>query len=486
MKIRCVTTFLGLLFAVIIGFSHLSFAENRVSKDKEPEQDENMPLADTEVLDLKTAQEISLRNNPSLAAALARVRQARARIEQAQSAYWPLVDASVSGSRIKLSENEEERSFFTGAFPGFSGDAFSTESPQDYYSTSLTASWVVFDGFERKFATAAAKYGYKESRAARQDARRLLLAAVANAYYNALLARENIRIAEADENFNLKQLKDAQARRRVGTGTLSDVLNFQVQINAARSNKIAFQRSYHVALYGLAALMGIPDSTLPGDWKLTTLESEAPEEFGQPSPEQLIDYAEANRPDVLQTVFATKRAEKAVGVERAPYYPEIRLIASLDGERVNSARFSEDDFGNTITLNLTYNLFAGGFYRASLAEAKYRQTEAEKVLEDTLIFAREEVHEAFTRLASAQEQLLLQRNNAKLVRRNRELVEKEYSAGETSLVRLNEAQRDLIQAESRLVLALASLRQARQELLAATGQILIPFEKTPMTDDPDA
>ena len=79
-------------------------------------------------------------------------------------------------------------------------------------------------------------------------------------------------------------------------------------------------------------------------------------------------------------------------------------------------------------------------------------------------------------LATARNQLVLQRENAELVRRNRDLVEKEYAAGQTSLVRLNEAQRDLIQAQGRLALARVSLRQAWQGFGAATGKILAPFD----------
>jgi hypothetical protein len=43
-------------------------------------------------------------------------------------------------------------------------------------------------------------------------------------------------------------------------------------------------------------------------------------------------------------------------------------------------------------------------------------------------------------------------------------------------VRLNEAQRDLITAQSRLASALVSLRQGWQNLEAITSEILVPFE----------
>ena len=79
------------------------------------------------------------------------------------------------------------------------------------------------------------------------------------------------------------------------------------------------------------------------------------------------------------------------------------------------------------------------------------------------------------KLSSAQKELALQRSNAELVHQNRDLVEKEYAAGMGSLVRLNEAQRDLTNAQSRLALALVSLRQAWYNLKADTGRIQFSF-----------
>jgi hypothetical protein len=62
-----------------------------------------------------------------------------------------------------------------------------------------------------------------------------------------------------------------------------------------------------------------------------------------------------------------------------------------------------------------------------------------------------------------------------LVQRTRDLVEKEYNAGQGSLVRLNEAQRDLTTAQSNLALALVGLRQAWVELETRTGNILATY-----------
>ena len=51
-------------------------------------------------------------------------------------------------------------------------------------------------------------------------------------------------------------------------------------------------------------------------------------------------------------------------------------------------------------------------------------------------------------------------------------MEEEYEAGQASLVRLNEAQRDYVAARSRLARGLVSLKQAWEELRAGTGENL--------------
>ena len=50
-------------------------------------------------LDLETAVKIALMDNPGLQASAARVRQAKAQVDQARAAYWPRLDANAAGTR---------------------------------------------------------------------------------------------------------------------------------------------------------------------------------------------------------------------------------------------------------------------------------------------------------------------------------------------------------------------------------------------------
>ena len=86
-----------------------------------------------------------------------------------------------------------------------------------------------------------------------------------------------------------------------------------------------------------------------------------------------------------------------------------------------------------------------------------------------------EVRQAITRLEQARAQLVLQRASVKLVSQTRDLVEEGYKAGQESLARFNEVQRDLVRTQSRLALSLVGLYTNRQSLKTATGESLLPF-----------
>ena len=415
------------------------------------------------ILDLKTAQRIAIRGNPSLDAARERVIQAKKQLVQARSAYFPSVTASGSGIRSILSDNDYANGIILNP---------NLDDTTDIYSTGISASWTLFNGFQREFNHLSARYGRKSSVESKNNVLRLLLYQVAASYYNAQLARENINIAIANEEFNHRQLVEAEARYRVGTGSLSDVLNFKVRINSAKSQSIAAKQGYEVALYGLASLMGIPDAKLPAHIELNKLEDETGDELVIPDSSGAVQYALEHRPDLIQSNYLFKQAKAGVGSAWSGYYPTVSITGSLDADRTNDREFEREDFGKTLLLNVSFNLFNGWQTTARVGEARSRLRESKRNIEDTQITVISDVESAVTKLKAAQEQLALQRTNTKLVRETRDLVEKEYTAGQGSLVRLNEAQRDLVTAESNLVLSLVSMRQAWEGLKSSTGEIL--------------
>ncbi|SMC25014.1 type I secretion outer membrane protein, TolC family [Desulfacinum hydrothermale DSM 13146] len=438
-----------------------------------PAAERTRPRRVPHVLDLETAQRIALEQNPSLAAAAERVEQARQRIRQAWAGYSPLLEASIGATHTEYPENGGTLGAFSGTGAGTSSlSSISGLDDEDTYSASLSATWTLFDGFRREFALAAARFDKRRSEAAFQEAQRLLLAAVSSSFHSAQLTLENVAIAQADEAFNQRQLDEARAREAAGAGSLSDVLNFQVQVNLARARKIEAQRDFRVALSGLAALLGLPDGALGSEVRLAPLEEAPADRLKPPKAQDQVAYALEHRPDVKAARMARLGARAGVGVARARFFPSLSVFGNLEGTRYGNARLEEDDFSASVGVRVSVPLFSGGADLAGYREARHAEVEAHHVLENTMTEAASQVQSAVARVLAAQKQLRLQRQNARLVLQTRDLVEKEYAEGQASLVRLTQAQRDLVQAQSQLAQARHNLEDAWVQLHAATGRIL--------------
>lgn len=429
-------------------------------------------LAKLKTLDLQTAQSIALADNPDMAAAQARIEQARARVRQATAAWLPSVDVSGAGARQRLSDATYQYNNALAKALGSSADQTDTN-----YSANLQGTWVLFDGFYRTFKERQAVYDEKSVVAARVNSQRLLVNSVAEAFLNAQLAQTYIDIARADESFYTRQLEDAQNRYNVGAGPWGDVLNIKVQVNSAKTTLIRSQREYEAAGYGLAALMGLPEAAFPAGLRLASLDKTADVSTAlKEKPETLIQEALKTRPDIQRLEMIVQQAEAAGGMAKATFYPKVQASGTLEGAKTGDMGLSGEDFGNTVGVSMRWNLYAGGADQARLIETEQAKREAVYTLANLRNSVAAEIRQDIAMLAAAEEQVRLQRDTVQLVQENRDLAKNEYEAGESSLVRLNEAQRDLTTTHGRLAQALVSSQLQRQRLLAAAGRNLASFD----------
>ncbi|WP_417911074.1 TolC family protein [Candidatus Electronema sp. PJ] len=403
-------------------------------------------------LDLETAQRLALKGNPGIGAAQARIEQAKAKIKQIMATQQPSVDAlanfGVSG------DNEGEL----------------TENS----ALGLQGAWLLFDGYARQFQQDQAEYGEKSSAEAKRNSQRLLVAAVADAFFNAQLAKASIDIAAGDQEFYDQQLKDAQHRFEAGTGSWGDVLNIKVQVNSAKNSAIVAQRQHEAVRYGLAALLGLENSALP---ELAELEKDfvPSDENAASDTEALIKAALKNRPDAKRLALQMKVAEAGIQVAEAQNSPKARLTGQAGLANQKKLFPESDDIGASLALNLSWNLYSGGAIEAAATEARQMKREAAYGYADLRNSIAAEIRQDAALLAAAARQVRLQQESVDLVKENRKLAESEYEAGAASLTRLNEAQRDLTATYGRLAQAIVGYHQAQHQLLAAAGKNLEPF-----------
>lgn len=421
-------------------------------------QEVSLDLSTLESLDLKTARTIALKGNPSLQATRLRIEKTMAIVKQREATFFPMVDAATSLSRI----DNATRS--------------GTPDQMAAWQSSLTASLTLFDGWKRTNALAYASSEASISRKAEQEARRQLMLHVGTSYFAVQTAIENATIARSDRDYNARLLKEAKARYDAGAGSLSDLLNFKIAISNARSTLDLAQLNVTTARSALAVLMGIEEAQLPRDLRLTPMERLTDTRRILPSFQDLMDQAIAQRPDFAQASLKISQADNTIAMARAGYYPTIRLKGSITGERNSNPAYGGDDVSNSIGIDVTFNLFSGGKTRFEVAEAKAAKRQAQYTLKETRITIAREVTQTVAAVVSARNQMLLQAQTVDFTRQSRNLIEQEYRAGTSTIVKLNEAQNRLVKARSSLVSARVALFTAWETLDAVTGTNIRPME----------
>ncbi len=440
--------------------------ENDIYTARQKDASEEL-LAKISVLSLPDAQKVAVKNNPNYISVYHAVNAARMRYYQSLGAYFPTVTSNFNGG---LTNNQYTGQVNTNYA---TNNSFAT-------SSSLNANWLLFDGFIREMNVSIAKYQADNKKQLEENARRILLNSVASAYNDILLAIEQQRIARADMEFQLKNLKETQLKYQAGAVPLSDVLNFKILNNTATGSQIAAEYRYNIAVYSLSALMGIPTSKLPAYIKFPPINPDTDEHLT--SVDVYLDTALNNRPDLKSYRDLVKVAQYGVYRSYGSYSPTVSAYGTLD-YGTNLTRYSGGYNGNLNTASHTYYnnpgsqvgvqaellMFDGLKRENTVREMKAELSRAKFEAASSWISIIQEVRGAYDNYVQNIKQAKLYEKTLLLVNKQRDLVEEEYRAGNTELTRLNEAQRNVVEADTNLVQALVNVRKARAQLDASTN-----------------
>lgn len=408
-----------------------------------------------EALTLREAWRMALEANPSEEAAAARLEQAEARWRQTRAAYQPRLEATASGARVEHSDSARQRNPLLG------------ESDETYDAT-LRATYLLWDGGQRPNRTRAARAGVEASLASLEDTRQDLLAGVARAFTAAQLARENVRISTTDAEFQARQLEDIRRRVEAGAASRADLLNFDIRRLAAENAAVAAEASYAGAIAALTALLGREQDDPPPPPDAVDMDAPAPE---APNARDAWHEAADSLPSLQQAAQRVEAARAAIRAERATTRPTLAAFGEVGASRLDDPAFSGDDVGNVVGAQLSWDLWDGGLRRQRVAEAEATLREAEAGARAVRLEAQSRLTTTVADYEAAVIREGLARQSLALSLENRDLVETAFRAGQESLLRLNEAQRDYTTAEARAVQARLQREQAWIDLLRAMGRL---------------
>ncbi len=402
---------------------------------------------------LLEVKKMAVQNNPTMSEVKARIDSAAAEVARAKSAYWPSLDLNSGVMRNRDRATRPNKNY---------------DNNTDY-SLGLGLSWTVFDGFQRKFSRLVAEYGLDSAIEADFNAQRLLLQAAAAAFLSALRAQDGMAIAQEDADFNRILLEDAKKREEGGVATLSEVLNFELQVGNAEVDFITAEQEWKVAIIALGALLAVSRDAL---WESIEL---------QPPPElqdftftqsELLDYARQNRPDLKMAEYNIAMADAAIEAAKSSWYPRVDFFADYGFAREDSISFNKNyDREVYFGIAATWNIFNGFRTTALLDQARAERVVYIKIREEVLLRLEAQIRQHYLTLQSSKKQLALQENILSTAKRIRDLVHHEYLGGTATITRLNEVQSDVTISASARSKAYIQVFYNLEELLASTGKI---------------
>lgn len=422
-----------------------SLARAHAAEATWPNQDWWTSLGDPQ-LDALIAE--ALRDNPGLAVADARAREAQTAVVDANAARGPSVNAGAAISGARLPASVPIGGHFLKAEYGYASFNWGL----DLWG-GKKAAW--------EAAVGAARAADVESRAARIE----LSANVARAYARLGYAFSQKDVADAEYQRASEARKLTAQRVAAGIDSQLQLKQGDAEVAQAQRQQAVADRAVDAARSALSVLLGKgPDRGLSID-RPAVLQ---PAAVAVPAnlPADLIGH----RPDLVAARWRVEAAQKQIKAAKTEFLPNVSIgamagLLATGGHNLFElpARFYQ--FGPSLSLPI----FDGGRLRANLDRQDAAYDMAVAQYNQTLVGAVNEVADDLSALDSLRTQIDAQQHALDAARDAWKLAEQRYKAGVGSYLEALMVRQQLLQAEQGIAALKAQQVDTSVQLLAALG-----------------
>jgi len=358
---------------------------------------------------------------------------------------------------------------------------FAPSTPDQNWNAGLQIVQSIYQGGKLVAAVRAAKVTKQQALAQYQATLTDTLLAVRLAYYDILLAAQQITVNEASVNLLQKELDDQQRRYDAGTVPHFNVLRASVSVANARPPLIQARNNYRIAKNNLANLLGY---NLPRDiWENIPL--------------KLTDTLDAtpyqiNLPDALQQAL-TKRPELAA-LRNTEELQKLNITDASSGYKPNLSIFAgynwlNRQFGNPPTYatpgpneyldgwnagaQMSWDIFDGMLTHGKVVQARALYTKYITAVDEEMRNIELEVRTAYSDFLEAREVLESQKTVQDEAEEALREANARADAGTGTQLDVLDAENSLTQARSTQVQALHDYDAARARFERAIGADMV-------------
>ncbi|WP_159916475.1 TolC family outer membrane protein [Pantoea sp. 18069] len=405
-----------------------------------------LAAAPAQALDLRQAYDAAFAHDATIRAARAGADAARERLPQALAQRRPQVALSATRNHNDLASKTVD------------ANGQPRRWDNDYYSSNQTLS--VRQPLYRPYLGALVQ----QARAQVDDANALLerdeqalVVRVSEAYFDALLARDQIALLQVQKASNASQLDAARKNFAAGAGTRTDIDEVQARLDLTLAQELEITQNVEFTQRRLEVLTGQGAAVL-ARLDVPRFVPEAP----QPRRlEEWIARAEAASPELQALRAQGEAARLEVQKAEAGHRPTLDAVAQWSRSQSDSVTSVNSRYAQkSVGLQLNVPLYAGGAVNSQVRQALAGEERAREALEGARRELGVRVHQEFRSMTEgvlrvrALEQA--QRSAQQALLSN----QKSLQAGSRTML-------DVLQAEQQHTTALRDLAQARYRYLLA-------------------
>ncbi|UVT17021.1 MAG: TolC family protein [Nitrospira sp.] len=414
----------------------------------EPSRPPQSVVSEPLSLTLKGALAAAISNNPDVLLYKERIQEGQGQVRTQLGAMLPNLSANVRQTR-------QTQFLGTIGLSPVRTDPFSIfdtriSATQNLFSLSLIQRW--------RASRETLHVTELESEVRKFDT----MASVALAYMDGLKAMATIKVHEANQHVMNELLETVKHRQRGGVATLLDVARLEAQLAAERQQESSARYDLDHAklnLINLLALSMESSLVLTDEW-LTEVQD-------IPTPEQAIDSALSQRPEVQAQITRMKASEltySSITGERLP-----SLVAQgeygLIGNRWNN---SVDTYNMALALQIP--IFDGAQREGRIVQARSQVQQEALRMKSVLNQVRMEARDALASLTAAKEQVGIAQTGLEMATKELDLARERYAViTSASHFELTNGLSAVTRARENLVNALFQLNAARVNLARSTG-----------------
>jgi multidrug efflux system outer membrane protein len=396
----------------------------------------------------------ALARNLDLVAAAARVREARARLDEVHGAQLPRLDLQVQHDRFRQSAD---------GLPAGVGTAGTSHSAALVARHELDLWGKLASGSE------AARQRLLAQEWARASIAWSLSAQLAEAHFTLRAVQRQLEISSAVRASRATTLALRRREQAAGMGSEFDVRRAEAELASTAATTVALARQRVDLEATIALLSGRPLAEITSaEAPRRPLDPEAP--FAARLPRGDASAMLLARPDVHQAEAALAAANADVASARAATLPSLTLSGTVGSDARSFANlFSGPAMVWSIAASLAQPLFDGGQLRARVGQANARADEAFAEYRQVVLAAVLDLRAAYANLDLAEQATRADNERVVALERARRLAQLGVTNGSLTVLDLLDAERNAYQAQLDAAAAARDQRIAQVAVFKALG-----------------